>query len=66
MEDETITKLADSLGCSYNLASDLADLAGGNLKLVQEASDNSEGVHAMKVYIINKRLNSIETKLASE
>lgn len=58
-----IDKLIDELGCSYNLACDLIILSGEDYDLIREASAESDGVHALKNTIIDKRFKKLEREI---
>lgn len=59
MTNKTI-ELADELGMSPGLASDMLTLAGGDTDLVRKASNESMRLESMKCKIIDMRMSKIE------
>lgn len=56
-----IRELSSEIGCGLSLTRDLLTLAGGDEKLVLEASFAClQGVGAVKAYIVNARFEKLE------
>ena len=60
MDDEKVRLLAEDLHISGALARDLLTLAGGNVSLVHDASEECTGIQSVKAYIIDKRVARLE------
>ena len=60
---EKTRKISQEVHCGLALAKDLLVLAGGDEKLVIEASERTmNGVESLKAYIIDKRFSKLERK----
>lgn len=60
---EKARKVSQEVHCGLALAKDLLVLAGGDEKLVIEASEHTmNGVESLKAYIIDKRFSKLERK----
>lgn len=58
-----IKKLSSEIGCGLSLTRDLLTLAGGDEKLVLDASFSClQGVGAVKAHIVNARLEKLEAR----
>lgn len=57
---EKVRQVSRDIGCSISLARDLLVLAGGDEKLVREASMATDRVESAKAYIIDARFRKSE------
>lgn len=61
---EQVRTLQSKIGCGLSLTRDLLLLAGGDQKLVVEASEQAlGGVETLKAYILNKRISNLESHM---
>ena len=55
-----VKEVVKECGCGSRLAKELLTLAGGDVELVINASEVSDGLDQCKTYIINKRFEKLE------
>lgn len=61
MNAAKVKRVSNEIGCGLSLAQDLLTLAGGDEKLVIEASNNTRnGVESLKAIIIDERFRKVE------